>query len=127
MKPKENKSKEVETKEKSEVTVGTDELKNYSGDFWSEELGVAYRLGIEGGRIKVLSILDASASPRVNTFSADALRAVGSDEFEVGKSGVTLHFRRDTKPSSAFTLDAGRTLGIIFQRQQISGTGTRPN
>jgi CubicO group peptidase (beta-lactamase class C family) len=127
MKPKENKSKEVETKERSEVTVGTDELKNYSGDFWSEELGVAYRLGIEGGRIKVLSILDASGSPRVNAFSADAMRAVGSDEFEVGKSGVTLHFRHDTKPSSAFTLDAGRTLGIIFQRQQISGTGTRSN
>jgi hypothetical protein len=54
----------------------------------------------------------------VNNFSADTLRAIGSDEFEAGKSGVTFHFRRDLKqPASAFTLDAGRTKRIIFQRR----------
>lgn len=118
MKPRENKSQERENKEKSEVIIDADQLRNYSGEYWSEELGVIYRLGMADGRIKVLSVADASGSPRVNNFSADVLRAIGSDEFEAGKSGVTFHFQRDTKQNaSAFTLDAGRTKGIIFQRK----------
>jgi CubicO group peptidase (beta-lactamase class C family) len=122
MKPKENKSTESESKEKNEIAVDTDQLRNYSGDYWSEELGVAYRLGVTDGRIKVLSVVDASGSPRVNNFAIDALRAIGADEFEVGKSRVILHFQRDAKqPASAFTLDAGRTKGIAFQRKQAAG------
>jgi CubicO group peptidase (beta-lactamase class C family) len=118
MKPKENKPKESENKEKSEVSLGAEQLKYFSGDYWGEELGVTYRLGVADGRVKVLSIADASGSPRANTFSADALRPTGDNEFEVGKSGVTLHFQRDGKQSaSAFTLDAGRTKGIVFQRR----------
>jgi CubicO group peptidase (beta-lactamase class C family) len=123
MKPKEIKSQESENKEKSEVAVAADQLRNYSGDYWSEELGVVYRLGVTDGRIKVLSVVDASGSPRVNNFATDALRAIGADEFEVGKSRVTLHFQRDAKqPASAFTLEAGRTKGIAFQRKQSAGT-----
>jgi len=118
MKPRENKSQESENKEKSEVNIGADQLRDYSGEYWSEELGVMYRLGMADGRIKVLSVADASGSPRVNNFSADVLRAIGSDEFEAGKSGVTFHFQRNAKQSaSAFTLDAGRTKGITFQRK----------
>ena len=118
MKPKESKSKESENKERAEISIASDQLANYSGDYWSEELGVTYRLGMADGRIKVLSIVDASGSPRANTFSTDVLRAVGSDEFEVGKSGVTLHFQRAAKQAaSAFTLDAGRTQGIVFQHK----------
>jgi len=118
MKPRENKSQESESKEKSEVTISADQLRTYFGEYWSEELGVIYRLGVADGRIKVLSVADASGSPRVNNFSADVLRAVGSDEFEVGKSGVTFHFQRGAKQNaSAFTLDAGRTKAIIFQRK----------
>jgi len=117
MKPRENKSQESESKERAEITLSADQLKNYSGEYWSEELGVIYRLGVTDGRIKILSVVDASGSPRVNNFS-DALRGVGSDEFEAGKSGVTLHFQRDAKQTaSAFTLDAGRTKAIIFQRK----------
>jgi len=123
MKPRENKSEESENKEKSEVALAADQLRNYSGDYWSEELGVVYRLGVTDGRIKVLSVVDASGSPRVNNFATDALRAIGADEFEVGKSRVTLHFQRDAKqPASAFTLDAGRTKGIAFQRKQSAGS-----
>jgi CubicO group peptidase (beta-lactamase class C family) len=118
MKPRENKSQESENKEKSEVNIGAGQLRDYSGEYWSEELGVMYRLGMADGRIKVLSVADASGSPRVNNFSADVLRAIGSDEFEAGKSGVTFHFQRNAKQSaSAFTLDAGRTKGITFQRK----------
>jgi hypothetical protein len=36
----------------------------------------------------------------------------------VGKSRVTLHFQRDAKQrASGFTLDAGRTKGLSFQRK----------
>jgi CubicO group peptidase (beta-lactamase class C family) len=118
MKPRESKSKETENKEKSETAVDADQLRDYSGDYWSEELGVVYRLGVTDGRIKVLSVVDASGSPRVNNFSTDVLRAIGADEFEVGKSRVVLHFQRDAKQTaSSFTLDAGRTKGIAFQRK----------
>src|SRR5882762_732530 len=118
MKPRDSKSKESESKESIETTVAAEQLRNYAGEYWSEELGVIYRLGVTDGRIKVLSAADASGSPRVNNFSADALRAVGSDEFEAGKSGITFHFQRNAKQSvSGFTLDAGRTKGIIFQRK----------
>jgi CubicO group peptidase (beta-lactamase class C family) len=117
MKPKESKAKESENKERAEVAVAAEQLGNYAGDYWSEELGAVYRLGVSDGRIKVVSIAGASGAPRANSFSKDALRAVGADEFEVGKSGVTLHFQRDGKLASAFTLDAGRTKGITFQRK----------
>lgn len=118
MKLKENKPQESERKEKAEIAVNADQLADYSGDYWSEELGAIYRLGVSDGRIKILSVFDASGLPRVNNFSADALRATGSDEFELGKSGVTVQFHRQSKqPASAFTLDAGRTKGIVFQRK----------
>jgi hypothetical protein len=117
MKPKESKAKESESKERAEVAVAAEQLGNYAGDYWSEELGAVYRLGVSDGRIKVVSIAGASGAPRANSLTKEALRAVGADEFEVGKSGVTLHFQRDGKQASAFTLDAGRTKGITFQRK----------
>ena len=123
MKAKETKPEVTENKEKSEISLDSTQASAYSGDYWSEELGVAYRVGMADGRIKVLSMVDASGSPRANTFSADVLRPIGTDEFEVGKSGVTLHFRRAAgQLASAFTLDAGRTNGILFQRKQSSDT-----
>lgn len=125
MKPKENKSKDNDNKESMEKTIRTEELKNYSGDYWSEELGASYRLGVADGRIKILSVVDGSGSPRANNFSADVLRAVGSDEFEVGKSGVTLHFQRaERQTASGFRLEAGRTKGIVFQRRQAGAAAT---
>jgi hypothetical protein len=118
LKARENQPKVGDSKEKAELTVSTDQLKNLSGDYWSEELGVVYRLGVSDGRIKVLSMADASGAPRVNNFSSDALRAVGSDEFEAGKSGVTFHFRHNANGSApGFILDAGRTTGIAFNRK----------
>src|SRR5258708_201204 len=64
MKPRENKPKESENKEKSETSLDPEQLKYYSGDYWSEELAVAYRVGMADERLKVLSIADASGSPR---------------------------------------------------------------
>src|SRR5712672_1889947 len=52
LKARENQPKVGDSKEKAELTVSTDQLKNLSGDYWSEELGVVYRLGVSDGRIK---------------------------------------------------------------------------
>jgi hypothetical protein len=118
MKPREpKKPEEAEKKEKSEITLTAQQLQNYAGDYWSEELGVTYRLAVAEGRMKVVALRDGSGSPRVNNFSAEALRATGTDEFEAGKTGMTLHFGRSGESASGFTLDAGRTKGITFQRR----------
>jgi len=118
MKPREpKKPEEAEKKEKSEITLTAQQLQSYAGDYWSEELGVTYRLAAAEGRMKAVALRDGSGSPRVNNFSAEAMRATGTDEFEVGKTGVTLHFGRAGEGASGFTLDAGRTKGIAFQRR----------
>ena len=118
MKPKEQrKPEEAEKKEKSEVSLTPQQLQDYAGDYWSEELGVTYRLAVAEGRIKVVAVRDGSGFPRANNFSAEALRSTGTDELEVGKTGVTLHFGHAGERASGFTLDAGRTKGISFQRK----------
>jgi hypothetical protein len=128
MKPRETKSKEDENKERIETKIASEELKNYAGDYWSEELGASYRLGLADGRIRILAVVDGSGLPRANNFSAEVLRAVGLEEFEAGKAGVTLHFQRNEKQTaSGFRLDAGRTKGIIFQRRQIVTGGRAEN
>jgi CubicO group peptidase (beta-lactamase class C family) len=118
MKPREQRHpEEAEKKEKSEISLTPQQLQRYAGDYWSEELGVTYRLAVAEGRIKVIAVRDASGSPRVNNFSADVLRPTGTDELQVGKSGVSLRFGRSADGASGFTLDAGRTKGISFQRR----------
>src|SRR5467141_3527317 len=64
MKPRENKSKESDNKESMEATIAAEELRNFAGDYWSEELGASYRLGVADGRIKILAVVDGSGSPR---------------------------------------------------------------
>src|SRR5258708_5226017 len=92
MKPKEQrKPEEAEKKEKTEISLTAQQLQSYAGDYWSEELGVAYRLAVADGRIKVVAMRDGSGSPRVNNFPAERLRSTGTHQFEVAKSGVTLH------------------------------------
>lgn len=118
MKPKEQrKPEEAEKKEKSEISLTAQQLQNYTGNYWSEELGVMYRMAVAEGRIKVVAVQDGSGSPRTNNFSAEALRSTATDELEVGKTGLTLHFDRTAERAMGFTLDAGRTKGISFQRK----------
>jgi len=126
MKPKEQAAKVSEDedadREKKEISVREEELQGYAGDYWSEELGATYRLAIANGKVKVISILDGSAASRVNNFTTDALRPTGTDEFQVGKSGVIVHFRRNARGEAGeFTLDAGRTKGLVFVRKQHAG------
>jgi CubicO group peptidase (beta-lactamase class C family) len=118
MKPKEQrKPEDGEKKEKTEISLTAQQLQSYAGDYWSEELGVTYRLAVADGRVKVVAVRDGSGTPRVNNFPAEVLRSTGADEFEVGKTGLALHFSHVGPSASGFTLDAGRTKGIFFQRR----------
>jgi CubicO group peptidase (beta-lactamase class C family) len=124
MKPKENKkeSGDEERKEKAEISLAAGQLEPYIGEYHSEELGVSYKLGIVDGRIKIVSVLDGSGLPRANNFSTEMLRATGTSEFQLGKTGVTLRFTEQAQHKiSGFVMDAGRTKDLVFTRKEVSG------
>ncbi len=119
MKPKEEKkTAERETAEKKEIPRAAEQLQAYSGDYWSDELGVTYRLGIADGKLKVVGMLDGGGFMHTSTLPAGGFVATGQDEFSLGRMGITIHFERDSNQAvSGFKLDAGRTLGMVFTRR----------
>lgn len=121
MKPKEEKKEEEGEKESGGKTLSLEagQLKPYAGDYWSQELGVAYRLGIVDGRLQVVALMDGTDSVRTANLPLKPFEATAADEFTMGKTHVLLHFRRDTNQVvKGFTLDAGRTRGMIFSRRE---------
>jgi CubicO group peptidase (beta-lactamase class C family) len=122
LKPKQEKKKEEEEsrKKKDSFKLTEEQIQAYTGDYWSEELGVAYRLGVADGTLKVLKVTDAAGLPRLNGSSQDGLRATGMDEFEAVGTPATIHFKRDDRGAvKRFILDAGRTKGMIFARREL--------
>src|SRR5271168_2018536 len=119
MKPKEDKkTSERQAGEKKEIPLTVEQLRRYTGDYWSSELGVTYRIGIVDGKLKVVGILDGGGFIRMSTLSPDGFAATGQDEFSLSKMGITIHFERDSNQAiNKFKLDAGRTLGMIFTRR----------
>src|SRR3984893_9623898 len=116
--------KELDTSRKREISgppLTAEQLQAYVGDYWSEELGVTYRLGIEDGNLKLVAVLDRSGLPRTNSFSPNDLRPAGADEFSIGGGAATFTFKRDAQGvPSEFALDAGRTTGVNFARSRTS-------
>ncbi len=114
----EEEAEEKEQKEQAGVALKTEQLQGYAGDYRSDELGVAYRLGIKDGNLKLIAVLDPSGFPRANNFSASEWRPAGTDQFKVGGASMTVSFQRDAKgATSGFILDAGRTTGMSFRRE----------
>jgi CubicO group peptidase (beta-lactamase class C family) len=104
-------------KENTATPLTTEQLRAYAGDYWGEELGVTYRLGIADGSLKLRAVLDRSGLPRTNNFSPNELRPAGVDQFTIGGRGVTVKFKRAGGGApSGFELDAGRTTGVMFAR-----------
>jgi CubicO group peptidase (beta-lactamase class C family) len=98
-----------------------EQLQAYVGDYWSEELGVTYRMGIQDGHLKLAAVLDRAGLPRANNFSPNDLRHAGTDEFTIGGRSATLEFKRDGMgAASGFVLGAGRTTGMTFARLATS-------
>jgi len=119
MKPKEEKkAAEREVGEKKEIPLTAEQLRRYTGDYWSSELGVTYRMGIVDGKLRVVAMLDGGGFVHTNALPPDGFAATGPDEFTLTKMGITIHFEKDSNQvMSGFKLDAGRTLGMIFTRR----------
>jgi CubicO group peptidase (beta-lactamase class C family) len=120
LKPKEEK-KEAERKpenDKKAIPMAAEQLKSYAGDYWSSELGVAYRLGIADAGLKLIGLLDGAGTFRSTNLPLNSFSAMAADEFRMEKTPVGIHFQRDsTQKITGFTLNAGRTRGLIFSRQ----------
>ena len=120
LKPKEEK-KAAEPRAEGEtkaVPIAAEQLKLYAGDYWSPELGVSYRLGVVEDRLKVVALLDAAGAPHANVPFLRPFLPTGAEEFTMEKSRVKMTFQRDGNQVKGFTLDAGRTRGLIFSRRE---------
>lgn len=124
MKPKEEK-KQAQNKPENEVKpslkLTAEQLSPYVGDYWSTELGVAYRMGIADGSLKVLALLDRAGTLRTSRLPfRQFFSATSADEFAMEKTPIAIHFQRDSNQLvKGFTLDAGRTRGMTFSRREV--------
>jgi len=120
LKPADKANKDEEAakpKHLPEIPVRVEDLKQYAGDYWSDELGVAYRLAIAADELQLTAILAGSSFPRSSDLQGKILVPVGNDTFEIPDADLTLHFQRESAAVPAtFVLDAGRTKGMIFRR-----------
>jgi len=123
MKPKEEKkAAENEAVEKKEIALTGEKLHAYVGDYWSNELGVTYRLGLVDGKLKIVSMMDGGGFTHTSTLPPDGFAATGIDEFSLSKMGITIQFERGSNQAiNGFKLNAGRTLGMVFARRDGAG------
>jgi CubicO group peptidase (beta-lactamase class C family) len=119
MKPKEEKKKESKDDERqeAEIRLTEEQLRDYLGDYFSDELRIAYRLEASDGKLKPRIGQPSGAFGSFGNSPQQYLRAIGADEFELGNRGITVHFRRNAEHLvTSFLLDAGRTRGLVFER-----------
>jgi CubicO group peptidase (beta-lactamase class C family) len=108
---------EEETKTRPQVPVTTQELKKFLGDYSSEELGVTYRLQLASNQLVFEKTLLTGGLPRSSGYAGKILLPVGNNEFQLKDADLELRFHLDaTGQPDSFTLDAGRTKGMIFKR-----------
>jgi CubicO group peptidase (beta-lactamase class C family) len=121
LKPKEPKKEDRDdVKKKPEFPVSSEDLKALPGFYWSDELAVTYKLDLSDGKLALIQLLGTGGMPRSSDLTNTILVPVAKDEFDAGQAGATFHFQRDASgiPVS-FTLDVGRSKGMIFKR--VSG------
>lgn len=123
MKPKEAQkaAEEKRKKEKGGVLLTADQLREYSGDYWSDELGVEYRLGVADGKLRIAALVDAAGFQHTSGIAGKEFEPAGASDFELQEMGITVHFQKDAQQTKGFTMDAGRTRGMIFTRRESSG------
>ncbi len=108
-------------KKKTEISAAVEELMTLEGQYWSEELAVTYKLAVADGKLTLVQLLGAGGMPRSSELQGTVLIPVAKDEFDTAVAGATFHFERDPAGlSTSFTLDVGRSKGMIFKRS--SGT-----
>lgn len=124
MRPKEEKKEagKQPADQKKLLSLTSEQLNSYVGDYWSTELGVAYRLGIADAGLRMVALLDGAGTLRTNNLPFKQIfSATATDEFAVEKTPIAIHFQRDSNQLvKGFTLDAGRTRGMTFSRRDVS-------
>ena len=103
--PESGNSGEGENGQAKELSLSEAELKAYAGAYYGEELGVAYRLAVEYGKLFL----------RYRNAPEEPLRSTGKDEFRV--DSLKLDFERNTSGEVvAFTVQTDRIRNIRFVR-----------
>jgi hypothetical protein len=88
------------------VSPASAQLAEYSGDYYSEELQITYKLAVAGDKLQ-LTYRNAPPS---------ALSPTAADSFRAG--GRTFRFTRDErKRVSGFRLNAGRVRNLLFVKR----------
>jgi CubicO group peptidase (beta-lactamase class C family) len=88
------------------ITLTAEQLTEYTGDYYSDELDATYRIVIEDGNLFIKS----RNAPRVGVV------ALTKDEFR--RLGSTFRFvRNDQRQITGFALNGGRSTGIQFVRK----------
>lgn len=82
------------------------ELAAFAGPYFSAELETIYRLSVENGKL----VVSRRRAPR------SELVPTTPDSFTL--RGVQFHFTRDKRAITGFTIDAGRTRNLRFERQK---------
>jgi CubicO group peptidase (beta-lactamase class C family) len=115
--PKPARKADFEKREKKPtVVLAAEQLSAYSGHFRSEELLATYTIGVKDGKLMLQDIQGGDGF--MHSAQHLTLRAVGSETFEGDDEGLEFVFQRDSNGNvQGFTLDAGRTRGLNFQRK----------
>jgi CubicO group peptidase (beta-lactamase class C family) len=100
-----------------ELSLSTDELTTYAGDYKSNELGIIYRLRLVEGKLNLVAVLDSSGIPRTGMSMPNVLLPTVVDEFEISNQASTVQFLKNAgREVSGFNLDPGGIGGIEFSR-----------
>ena len=92
------------------VSPAAAQLADYAGDYYSEELGVIYRVVLENGKLFIRHENKYKDLPK------QALEPTVRDTFTV--QGINLNFKRDDQNRiNAFTADAGRVRNVRFMKK----------
>jgi CubicO group peptidase (beta-lactamase class C family) len=98
----------AEADESEPLPSSVEQLAEYAGLYYSEELEVTYEIKLANGDLGL----------EVGNDLDGRLRLSASDEMRRG--GVTLRFHRDSKGRVAgFLLDAGRVRNLIFAKREV--------
>ena len=98
------------------MPLATEALTDYSGQFGSDELLASYTIAVQDGKLMLQEIQNGDGFMRSPQHLI--LRAVAVDTFAVDEEGLQFRFKRDDKNRvNGFSLDAGRTKGLVFYRK----------
>ena len=104
------------SKKKETISLPAERLSAYAGRFSSEELLATYSIGVQDGKLVLQGI--QSGQGLIQAAQHMTLRPVGKDTFAADEEGLEFTFNRDGKNNvNGFSLDAGRTKGLEFQRR----------